>query len=253
MRIVTKAAVSFATVAMLALPLAIAHAQIAPEPIQGHFTDELGGLNLVAGKGGGPSATAVLTTIYDCTSSTANFGFSSTDLASQWGDECFTIGTGLLSTHKFTLFNAGSSAGNLLTATVSVSFFDAVTSAPLGSYSTNVNFGAGLPAGFFSIVTVTSLDPLLIVLNTTDIITIQQVTAMTGPANRLGIASLNPVLIGSSPGTMYINSSTVGPAGFYNIGNPNPLPANPGYFVAVNPPPVSTHSDTWGRLKRLYH
>ena len=251
MRIVTKAAVSFATVAMLALPLAIAHAQLTPEPAQ-HGTDETAGANLVAGKGGGPSATAVLTTIYDSASSTANFGFSSTDLASQWGDECFTIGTGLLSTHKFSLFNAGSSAGNLLTATVAVSFFDAVTSAPLGSYSTNVNFGAGLPAGFFSIVTVTGLDPLLIVLNTTDMITIQQVTAKTGPANRLGIASLNPVLVGSSPSTMYINSSTVGPPGFYNIGNP-PVPANPGYFIAVNPPPVSTHSSTWGRLKNLYH
>ena len=252
MRIATKAAVLLtAAVAVLALPLGIAHAQLAPEPaLRG--SDEVGGLNLVAGKGGGPSATAVLTTIYDCTSSTVNFGFSSTDLASQWGDECFTTGTGLLSTHKFTVFNAGSSAGNLLTATVSVSFFDAVTSASLGSYSTSINFATGLPPGFFSTVTVTGLDPLLIVLNTTDIITIQQVTAHTGPANRLGIASFNPVLTGSSPGTMYINSSTVGPAGFYNIGNP-PVPANPGYFMAVNPPPVSTHSNTWGGLKRLYH
>lgn len=250
MRIAKKAALLFGAAAVLALPLGIAHAQLTPEPAQ-RASDEVGGL-LVAGKGGGPSATAVLTTIYDSASSAANFGFSSTDLASQWGDELFTIGTGLLSTHKFTLFNAGSSAGNLLTATVSVSFFDAVTSAPLGSYSTNVNFGAGLPPGFFSVVTVTGLDPLLIVLNTTDIINIQQVTAKTGPASRLGIASMTPVLVGSSPGTMYINSSTVGPAGFYTIGNP-PLPANPGYFIAVNPPPVSTHSNTWGRLKRLYH
>lgn len=251
MRIAKKAALLFSAAAVLALPLGIAHAQLAPESAQ-RASDEVGGLNLVAGKGGGPSATAVLTTIYDNTSGAANFGFSSTDLASQWGDELFTVGTGLLSTHKFTLFNAGSSAGPLLTATVSVSFIDAVTSAPLGSYSTNINFGAGLSPGFFSIVTVTGLDPLLIVLNTTDIITLQQVTAKTGTANRLGIASMTPFVIGSSPISMYINSSTVGPPGFYNVGNP-PQPANPGYFIAVNPPPVSTHSDTWGRLKRLYH
>lgn len=250
MRIATKAAVLFSAVAVLALPLGIAHAQLTPEPAQ-RSGDEVGGLNLVAGKGGGQSATNVLTTIYDNTSGAANFGFSSTDLASQWGDELFTTGTGLLSTHKFTIFNAGTSAGALLTATVSVAFFDAVTSVPLGSYSTNINFGAGLNPGFFSIVTVTGLDPLLILLNTTDIITIQQVTAKTGAANRLGIASMTPFVIGSSPGTMYINSSTVGPAGFYTIGNP-PLPANPGYFIAVNPPPVSTTSKTWGTLKKLY-
>ena len=246
MRIATKAALLLSAVAVLAVPYSIARAQLSPEPAQ-RSSDEVGGL-----KRGGPSAPNALTTIYDNTSGAANFGFSSTDLSSQWGDELFTAGTGLLSTSKFTIFNAGSSAGALLTATVSVSFFDAVTSVPLGGYSTNVNFGAGLNPGFFSIVTVTSLDPLLIILNTTDVIAIQQVTAKTGTANRLGIASMTPNVVGTSPGTMYINSSTVGPAGFYTIGNP-PLAANPGYFLAVNPPPVSTHSKTWSGLKRLYH
>ena len=251
MRIATKAALLLSAVAVLAVPFSIARAQLSPEPAQ-RSSDEVGGLNLVAGKGGSPSATNSLTTIYDNTPGAANFGFSSTDLSSQWGDELFTAGTGLLSTHKFTIFNSGSSGGPLLTATVGVSFFDGVTSALLGSYSANVNFGAGLPPGSFSIVTVPSLDPLLILLNTTDVVVLQQVTAKTGAATRLGIASMTPFVVGSSPTTMYINSSTVGPAGFYNIGNPI-QPANPGYFIAVNLPPVGTQSKTWGRLKQLYH
>jgi len=250
MRIVTKGALLFAAVALLALPLRVASAaQATSEPIQGHYNDEAGGLNLVAGKDQGNKATNVLTTIYDNTSASALFAVSSTDLASQWGDELFTTGTGLLSTHKFTIFNSGSSAGPLLTATVAVSFFNAITSAPLGAYSTIVNFGTGLPQGFFSIVTVTGLDPLLIVLNTTDVIAVQQVTAKTGTASRLGIVSMGPQVVGASPTDMFINSLTIGPPGFYTFQNG---PADPGHFLAVNPPPVGTHSKSWGSLKKLY-
>jgi hypothetical protein len=243
--------VLFAAVAVLALPIGSARAQLAPEPVQGHYSDELGGLNLVAGKDQGKSATAVLTTIYDNTSASALFAVSSTDLASQWGDELFTAGTGLLSTHKFTIFNSASSAGPLLTATVAVSFFNALTSVSLGSYSTNINFGAGLPVGFFSVVTVTALDPLLILINTTDVIALQTVTAKTGAANRLGVVSMGPQLAGASPNYMYISSATIGGGvpGFYTFVNG---PADPGHFLGVNPPPVGTASTSWGRLKKLY-
>jgi len=251
MRVVTRGAALLAAAALCSMPLSAAHAQLTPEPVSGQFSDQSVRPNLAPGKGGGTTPPSLLATVYDNTASAPNFGFSSTDLAAQWGDELFTLGTGLLSTHKFTLFNGGGSAGNLLTATVSVSFFDGVTSAPLGGYTTNINFGAGLGVGFFSIITVTGLDPLLILLNTTDVIEIQTVTAKTGPASRLGIASLNPVTVGSSPISMFINASTVGPAGFYNISNP-PIPANPGNQIAVNSPPVGTVPSTWGRLKKLY-
>ncbi len=200
-----------------------------------------------------PASTLVSTDVYSNVLSAANFGFSSTSLVAQWGDRCTTTGIGMLSEHVFSIFNAGTSAGLLLTANVTVSFFDAVTSAPLGAYATSVNFGAGLAAGFFSLVTVTGLDPLLINLNVTDIIVIQTVTAKTGPANRLGIASLNPVTLGSSTTQMYINASTVGPPGFYNIGTaPNFTPAHPGYRIGVTMAPVATETKTWGSIKALY-
>ena len=251
MRIATRNAVLFAAVALLALPLSLAHAQIASEPTPTHGQDEVLTVDhaLVA-KDQGKSATNALLTIYDNTT-TPQLVVSSTDLASQWGDELLMTGTGLLSTHKFTLYNSSSSAGPLLTATVSLSFFNAVTSAPLGSYSGSINFGAGLLANQFSIITASGLDPLLIVLNTNDIIVIQQVTAKTGAATRLGVVSMGPNLVGSSPVDMYINSGTIG-TGFFCLVAGCTTPSNPGHFVAVNPPPVGTTSKSWGTLKKLY-
>lgn len=181
----------------------------------------------------------------------ANFGFSSTDLASIWGDRVTTTGTGILQENDFTVFNTGSSAGPLLSASFNIALNDGSSLAALGGYTTGVVvFGAGLNPGFFSIITVTGLGGLNINVNTTDVLMRQQVATKTGLANRLGIASLDPPTIGSSTNTMYISSSTVGPAGYYNIGNP-PLNANPGYRINVSAPvPVSRKS--WGSVKNLY-
>lgn len=245
------------TLASLLLTLALAapaFAQVVAEPINGYFGDVTGDPLLVVKPGNslqGKTTPNVLTIAYDNTASGPNFGFSSTDLAADWGDECFTVATGLLSENKFTLYNGTGSAGVLLTAMVEVDFFDGPSSTFLGGYTTNVNFGTGLPVGFFSIITVPGLDPLLINLTSTDIVVIQSILSKTGAASRLGIASLNPPTVGSSVGSMYINASTVGPAGFYNIGNP-PVPANPGYEIALAPPPVRTASKSWGELKKLY-
>jgi hypothetical protein len=192
---------------------------------------------------------AVPVVVYDNTGSPATFGVSSTDLASTWGDELLTTNVGTLSAVVFSLFNSGSSAGALLTANIQVDFYDANTAAPLGGFTTNVSFGTGLPAGFYSLITVTSLDPLLIDLNTSDVIVTQRVFNKTGAASRLGIVSFNPVTVGSSLADMYIASSTIGPAGWYTFGNG---PANPGWQVSVVTAPVPTEKSSWGKVKNLY-
>jgi hypothetical protein len=181
----------------------------------------------------------------------ANFGFSSTDLASIFGDRVTTTGTGLLQENDFTVYNSNTSAGPLLTAQYLISFYDGPSSTLIGQYLANLNFGTGLPAGFFAIATLTSLGPLSITLGTQDVIVTQQIVSKTGTANKLGIASLDPPSIGSSTNTMYINSLTVGPAGFYNVGNP-PLNANPGYRINVSTA-VPTHNGSWGQVKAMYH
>jgi hypothetical protein len=177
-------------------------------------------------------------------------GVSSTDLNARWGDRVTTTGTGILQENDFTIFNSGSSAGPLLTAVVNIALFDAVTSGLLGSYNVNANFGpGGLPAGFFTILTVTGLGGLSINVPVTDVIMLQQVGARTGTASRLGVAALNPPSIGSSANTMYINATTIGPAGFYT-----PFAAGSSPAVAINlnalvPAPAAT---SWGAIKANY-
>ena len=98
--------------------------------------------------------------------------------------------------------------------------------------------------------TVVGLSPFNINVNTTDVLITQTLLAKTGPANRLGIASMDPPTIGASNNQMFINSLTVGPPGYYNVGNP-PVNANPGYRINVNVP-VPTDVKTWGSMKADY-
>ena len=247
---------TFAALAALTLTLGAAgtaRAQLDTEPAQymGHARMDLRGTtsNWVVG----PSA-QLAGDVYNNTNPLAapNFGFSSTDFNSIFGDRVTTTGTGILSENDFTIFNGG--GANLLTASFNVGLYDAVTSTFLGGYTTGVvNFGAGLPAGQFTVITVTGLTPANINVNTTDVLIVQQVATHTGATTRLGIASLDPPTIGSSANTMYISSSTVngGVAGFYNIGNP-PANANPGYRINVSQATPAANK-TWGGVKAMYH
>lgn len=193
--------------------------------------------------------TALPVIVYDNTLSPALFALSSTDLTAVWGDQLATTGVGTLQEMSFTIFNSGSSAGPLLTAVVTVEFYDANTVAYLGGFFANFNFGAGLSAGFYTIGTVTGLDALAIDLPVTDLIVTQTVTSKTGTASRLGIVSLDPPTVGSSLADMYIDATTVGSPGWYTIASG---PANPGYMVSVVTTPVPTSKSSWGRLKNLY-
>jgi len=248
MKLATTIRTSLAT-AILCVWAGAAMAQAVAEPV-GNFAgwyvhDHV--MNTTTLQSSAPQAVPVV--VYDNTSSAAAFAVSSTDLASTWGDELLTTNTGTLSATIFSLFNSGSSAGPLLTAQIRVDFFDANTAAPLGAFTTNINFGTGLPQGFFSLITVTGLDPLLIDLNTSDVIVTQKVLSKTGTANRLGVVSFNPVVVGSSDPDMYIASTTIGSPGWYTFGNG---PANPGWQVSVVTAPVPTEKSSWGKVKNLY-
>ena len=250
MRIAIAGGALLAAAALCLVPMGTAHAQRVAEPVEGYFGNVSATPQPPARSVPGDQATNAITIVYDNTPSAANFGFSSTDPAALFGDELLTTGTGLLSTQKFSCFNGGT-AGVLLTATYGIQIYDAITSVLLGSYSASVNYGAGLNPGFYATITVTGLDPLVILLPVTDVIVLQSVISQTGTATRLGIASKTPPTVGASPNTMFISAADVGPAGFYNIGNP-PVPANPIYQIGLAPPPVGTHSKTWTEIKKLY-
>ena len=191
------------------------------------------------------------TVVYDNTASAANFGFSSTDLTARFGDQLLTTSPGLLSSQTFCVYNSSSSAGTLLTAVVGIYIYDTATSTLLGSYTVNATFGTGLPPGYYSLLTVTNLDPLNILIPVTDIIVIQTINSFTGTPTRLGIVSLDPPTVGASPTSMYIQASTVngGVAGFYTIAAG---PANPAYQLTLATETVGVAPTTWGTLKGLY-
>jgi hypothetical protein len=188
--------------------------------------------------------------IYSNTASAPAFAVSSTDLAATWGDEVTTTGTGTLDQVDFTIFNSGSSAGLLLTATFTVNLFDGPSSTFLGGFTTPAfTFPGGLPTGFFTILTVTGVSGLGINLPGTNVIITQKVASKTGTANRLGVAGLSPVTVGVGGPAMYIAASTFGPAGFYTLaGVPS---ADPGYRLAVLEP-TPAKSKTWGSVKGMY-
>lgn len=253
MNLVKRLGTAIGVLALVATMAGSASAQVLGEEVAGYAGHAY--VDLTHGTSTWESALPSLlvgTTIYNCIASPALFAVSSTDLAAQWGDQVAAIGTGTLEEQDFTVFNSGSSAGPLLTATCGLFFNDNGTLAPLGSYSTNVSFGVGgLPVGFYSIVTVTGLSALSINLPTTNLLLRQTVISKTGTANRLGIASLTPPTVGSSPTSMFISATTIGGgvAGFYTFTNG---PADPGYRVNAIPFPVPVQTTSWGRLKSLY-
>lgn len=164
--------------------------------------------------------------------SAVNTGVSSTNLNNIWGDAVTAIDVGTLDSMDFTVFNSGSSAGPLLTATIVAQFSRQSDSSVIGGFSGNVTFGTGLSPGFFTIVTFTSLStlPTPIVLNTTSLFVDQQRTAHTGTASRLGIASMVPITVGSSPDTYRSNLATA---------SGGATPINPGYRLGVIPEPAT--------------
>ncbi len=169
---------------------------------------------------------------------TADRAFSSTDLTAVFGDQLTTAGTGTLQDFSFNLFNSGTSAGTLTSATVSFSFFRVSDGGALGSF--NVNTGTiALNAGFFTTFNVTGLGGLGVNLDSTDIIVLQTVTALTGAANRLGVVSTTPNSVGSAVPQLYIDASTVGGGvpGFYNItASGVAVPFTVGYQISVPAP-----------------
>lgn len=186
----------------------------------------------------GTEAPEAILDVYSNVASAANFGFSSTDLTAVWGDRITTLGPIWLDAGSFTVFNSGSSAGPLTSATVTLSFYPGTSplppTTPIAQLNFNATFGGGLNPGFFTILNFTGVSVLNAILTTQDLLVTQTISAPVGGATRLGIASLNPVVVGSSIPEMYIQASTVGGgvAAYYVITSGGvPVPAHPGYRI----------------------
>jgi hypothetical protein len=241
---------------LIAAPAAVALAgtvDMQPAPtFMGHAYYDLttGNTTWEVGPGDQASTPFADVDVYKNTANAPLGGIASTDFTSIWGDQVTTTSTGILDQNDFTVVNAA--GGPLLTVSCNITLIDGGSNTALGGYTTGViNFGAGLPVNNYATITVSGLAALNINLTTTNIIMIQSIASHTGACSSAGVAVLNPPpTVGTGSAAMYINSSTIGPAGFYTL---NGVPeADPGYRIAVLQP-VPTKATTWGGLKGQYH
>ncbi len=150
-----------------------------------------------------------------------------------------TVGIVGLSIYNST---SGGNTGSILAGNVTINIYDnttpygggVLTSLPLlGSSTETLTFGAGLNAGFF---TTESFD--LSSLNITvpqNIFITQQFTETSGTSLRNGAVLFSAPTTGSSPATVYIESSAT-PEGLYAFAsNPNQF----GYHVEIVPEPTT--------------
>jgi len=157
---------------------------------------------------------------------TVNVVFGLLELDTVYGDQLVTTDTGTINEIALTVYN--SDAGNglpIVTMNMEVTVSRDADNSLLGQFSADVDFGTGIPPGQYAIVTFTNLDALEtpIVTDTTAVRLEQQRISHTGGSNRMGVACLVPVEIGSSPDTMLFNGAVFG----------LPWPLNPGYRVSV--------------------
>lgn len=181
------------------------------------------------------------TAVYSNIGSAANAATSSSNLTTRWGDRLNMTGSGVLQEFSLAVFNStsGGNTGSILTYLVDVQFYRQSDSSLIGGFSGNINFGTGLNAGFFSTVTFTDLAGLGIDLDTADIFVTQQRLSHTGTSNRMGVASLSPITIGSSPVDFYRDDPSAPPAGFY-VFSGGTVPADLAYQVVVPAPAAAS-------------
>jgi hypothetical protein len=183
------------------------------------------------------------TVVYDnlATSPTAGYAEANTNHPI-FGDALnLTLG-GKVSIFGLSIFNPNVvGSGSIIAGTVTLDFYDnttpyaggALSAEPLlASVTGTINFGTGLPVGFFSKV---SFD--LSSLNITvpqNIFVTQQFTETSGTSTQNGVVLFGNPTIGSSPPTVYINSGAT-PEGLYAFGGGNPNQF--GYHVEIVPEP----------------
>ncbi len=173
--------------------------------------------------------------------SAASAASSVVDLNATWGDRVSLTTGGILSGFQCTIFN--SSTGNTLpitTTTLNIAFFDAATfnptgtNTPIGAFNSSINFGAGLNAGFFSVIAFApgSIDPLGIVLPQ-DIVITQRLSNVLGGSTRAGVVFFTAENVGSqfAANNDHFRSNTVNGTGLFNTST-NKI----GYSVTIAAP-----------------
>jgi hypothetical protein len=190
------------------------------------------------------SASQAQSIVYDNLGTSATAGYSEANTGNPiFGDALGLSQGGQLDTVGLSIYNSssGGNTGSILAGTVTIKIYDntaayaggALSTLPLlGSATESLSFGGGLAPGFFSTATF-DLSSLNINLPQNIFIT-QQFSETSGTSLRNGVILFGNPTTGSSPASVYINSSAT-PEGLYTFsgGNPNQF----GYQITIVPEP----------------
>ena len=244
----TVAAITTALIATFAAPAA---AQFRVEPIRGFA----GHLVVDARTGTSRWLPAVPSTstidVYDNLESPGNFGVASSDPNAIWGDSLTITQTGIVESITITVLNSNASFSSLISAQFLVTLRDAATPVDIANFIFGATFDGGLPPGFYAIASITDLGSAVVPveIHTHDLVIEQSVMSSAG-TSLLGVVSLTPPTVGTSPPSMFVSASNAfgGVPGFHTFAQG---PADPGYDLKLNVVDAATPV-SWGRVKRLY-
>jgi hypothetical protein len=194
-------------------------------------------------------------TNYDNMSTPVTAGYAELNSANPiFGDSLSLAQGGLLSTFGVSLYNpgAGDNTGRILAGTMLIKFYDntpsytgGINNRPLlGTANISWDFASagGLPAGFFT-TGFFNLTAYKINL-TSNILVTQQFTLTAGDSVGNGVALLSDPVVGASPNTFYINSTSSREGLYMFTGNPG----QPGYQVQLAAPVFNSMTRTGGTL-----
>lgn len=240
-----------APAALLAITLAIAlsHAAIAQvsiEPVRGCF----GRLVLDAATGAAHFSrvddASSLQVVYNAFTAPMNFGISSSNNAVVWGDSVLLVRSGTLDEIVLNLYNSLGSYATLDSASLAVQIEDPATNSLLGSWTMRADFVpyGGLPNGYYVLLGISGLSAQPVSVGGWLVVKQRVLSSPGYPFAGLGVASLSPPGVGSSPPSMYSSDTP----GFFTISG---TPADLGYRLVADVVDATTPV-SWGRLKHLY-
>lgn len=198
----------------------------------------------------GPNSAQVNSIAYDATNQAVSAGSSSTDLSAIYGDEMvLAAGFGeIISAMKFAIFCSSSSAANLTSATETIRFYDlANAGAFIGGFSTSIG---AIAKGYYSIYTLTNIDPLAIIVPSADILATQQLSGVIG-ATRMGtvLSYANAPAVGSTNAGYYASNASLAAGWYLTTGQTY---SNLQYELETAQAVVPAESQSWGSLKAEY-
>lgn len=191
------------------------------------------------------AATGAQAQIVSYSDKTVGFATSQPNSANPiFGQALNMVDGGVLNTISWSVYNSGSSAGSMLTATSTLRFYDntvaytggslTATHALLGAINFNLNFGTGLLPGYYTSFTSSDLSAFNIVLPKNVFVT-QQFTQTAGTSTRNGVVGSGTApTVGTNPNGAFYMSGTGITEGLYTVGGAGNLY----YEVKVTPQAV---------------